>query len=238
MRKTLAIVAFVALGPWQFGAGVAATLTTPPNSSWGTFWHSIEVDPPPPANFLDTPVFGGKIINLTGGRLSDEAVKQWIQADLRRGQGDAFATYKLRRDIADAGIFGPPGLNGTTEAIKSEIAKGVSHIDWAGYAEPVAAAVIWLSKEERQANLSAGYTEYVIIQVRRMTGRQRTRVYKDGKREPFGKPREPGELIWQLDTGHFFNHPVLGPLWYQKTGWTCFSNDGTQMGEICGRVQP
>lgn len=238
MRKTISLVAILAMWPWQFGVGIAAPLIAPPKTDWATYWHSLKVDPPPPPNFLGKPAFRGKILNLTGGRLSDVAVKQWIEADLRRGRGDAFATYNLRRDIADAGVFGPRGLNGTSETIDSEIEKGVSRIEWQGYAEPVAAAVIWLSKEERDSNPGAGYTEYVIVQVRRMTDRQRMRIYRDGRRELFGKPRQPGELTWQLDTGHFFTHPVLGPLWYQQTGWSCDPNAGTQMGAICGRVKP
>lgn len=238
MRKTVALVAFVTMCTWQVGTGIAVTLTTAPKTSWASFWRTVKVDPPPPSDFLDGTTFRGKILNLTDGRLSDAVVKQWIEADLRRGEGDAFATYNLRRDIADAGIFGPSGLNGTSEMVDREIAQGVSHIEGKGYSVPVAAAVIWLSKEEQRANSSAGYTEYVIVHVRRMTGRQRMRIYKDGKREPFGKPRQSGELVWQLDTGHFFTHPVLGPLWYQKTGWACDPNAGTQMGEICARVKP
>jgi len=212
--------------------GAAAPTITP---SWDAFWNSAHVTPAPPRDFLEGKPYRGKFLNLTAGRLSDEAVKQWILADLRRGRGDGYATYNLRRDIADAGIFGPTGLNGTSDTIDSELSKGTLRINYEGYAETVAAAVIYLSKEDLAAH-QVGYTDYVIVLVRRMTGLQRTRVLKNGAQEPFGKRREAGELTWQLDTGHFFNHSVLGPLWYQETGWSCTPNDGTANGEICGRV--
>jgi hypothetical protein len=204
--------------------------------SWSTFWKSVNVAPPPPADFLDRAPFQGNFLNLTHGRLSDAIVTQWIEADLRRGQGDRYATNNLRRDIADAGIFGPPGLNGTSVQIDDELAKHVVRVEATGDARTIAAAVIWLSKEEQRANPHADLTDYVIVQVRRATGKPRVQIYRSGASAPLGKPREPGELTWQLDTGHFFVHPVLGPLWYQQNGWACHPDDGTQLGEICGRV--
>jgi hypothetical protein len=46
-------------------------------------------------------------------------------------------------------------------------------------------------------------------------------------------------MWWQLDTGHFFEHPTLGPLWYQKKGWSCLPEDDiTPVGRLCGRVKP
>jgi hypothetical protein len=206
--------------------------------SWNDFWHSIKIDPPPPASFLDPPPFNGKILNLTTGRLSDTVVKQWIEADLRRGAADGWIGANLRRDIADAGIFGPAGLNGTSEGIDNERARGVKSIESDGYSETVAAAVIWVSKEDQRENSSAGYTDYVIVHVRRMTGRQRTRVFQNGTREAIVPAPKAGKLRWQMDSGHFFTHPVLGPLWYQQAGWRCDPDDGARMGEICGRVRP
>jgi len=135
-------------------AGAASN--TPMKSSWAEFWHSVKVDPPPPEDFLDAPAFRGKILNLTTGRLSDDVVKKWIEADLRRGVGDSWAYGHLRRDVADAGIFGPPGLNGTSEGIDRERANGVTRIDSEGTAERVAAAVVWLSKEDQRAHPSSG----------------------------------------------------------------------------------
>jgi len=216
----------------------AATPAPTPAPTWPAFWRAVQVDPPPPADFLDVGPYRGKVLNLSNGRLTDATVRQWIEGDLRRGQGDAFAGNTLRRDIAQAGMLGPPGLNGTTESIDAAIANGVDHIEAGGYAETVAAAVIWITKEQQLANPGAGYTDYVIVHVRRMSGKPRMRVFKDGKRQPFGTAPKPGELRWQLDTGHFVSHPVLGPLWYQKTGWSCKPDDGTAMGEICGRVTP
>jgi hypothetical protein len=216
----------------------AACPTAPARTSWRDFWRSVNVDPPPPESFLDTPRFNGKILNLTTGRLSDATVKRWIDAAMRRMNADLWIESCLRRDAANAGIFGPPGLNGSGEAIERERAKDVVRIDATGHGEIVAAGVIWLSKEDQRANPSAGYTEYVIVEVRRMTGRPRTRIFLDGTRESIGTPPKPGELRWWLETGRYYEHPVLGPLWYQDRGWKCRPEDGTRMGEICGRVMP
>ena len=206
--------------------------------AWTSFWRSVHVDPPPPESILDPLPFHGKILNLTTGRLTDATVRQWIDADLRRGNADRWAGDHLRRDIADAGILGPPGLNGTSASIDAEHAKGVARIETTDYSETVAVGVIWLSKDDQRAHASLGLTEYVIVHARRMTGNQRIRIFKDGKREPIGAQPTPGELRWQIDTGHFLTHPVLGPLWYQQAGWGCRPDDGSRLGEICARVKP
>ncbi len=194
------------------------------------------MSPAPPKDFLDGAPYRGRIQNLSGDRLSDETVEQWILADLRRARADAYATYNLRRDIADAGIFGPAGLNGTSETIDRERARGTQRIEYQGHSEVVSAAVVYLSEGERRTDVRAGHTEYVIVLVSRATGVKRARVLRDGGREPFGRQREKGELTWQLDTGHFVAHPVLGPLWYQEKGWACIPNDGSPNGAICGKV--
>jgi hypothetical protein len=235
--RCIGVAVCVAVTSTVASASVAAA-SAAARPAWAEFWQSVHVDPPPPETFLVAPPFHGKILNLTGGRLTDEVVKQWVYADLRRGHADAWASNNLRRDIADAGVLGPAGLNGTTESIVSERAKDVVRIDADGYAESVAVGVIWLSKQEQGMNPGAEYTDFVIVSVRRMTGKQRTRVFKDGTRTPFGKTFEAGHLNWQLDTGHFVNHRVLGPLWYQQAGWSCDPGDDTQMAEICGRVKP
>jgi hypothetical protein len=218
-------------------AAAAAAVQPAAKQSWDAFWSSVHVMPPPPPDFLEGPPFRGDVLNLTDGRLSDAAARRWVVADLRRGRGDAYATNNLRRDIADAEIFGPRGLNGTSESIDEELAKGTVRIDADGYAETIAAAVIWLSKEEQAAYAGLGHTDYVIVLERRMSGKQRLRILKDGTRQPLGKTRAAGQLAWQLDTGRFFNHPVLGPLWYQQAGWSCTPKDGTRNGEICGRLR-
>lgn len=222
--------------------GIIATLVATASlagsaPSWDEFWHSVKVDPVPPANFIDVPAFRGKVLNLTTGRLSDDVVRQWIQADLRRGVADTWAAKNLRRDIAEAGIFGPPGLNGTSDAIDSERAKYTVRTEGPD-SEIVAAAVIWLSPEDRRVYARLGFTEYVIVLAFRIPTGQRFRVFGSGAREPIPSSLKPGELHWQLDTGHFFTHPVLGPLWYQQTGFTCIPDDGTRVGEICARVKP
>ena len=204
------------------------------DEAWKSFWNSVNVDPPPPRDFLEGD-FTGKILNLTGGRLSDATVKSWILADMRRGRGDSYAGYHLRRDIADADIFGPPGLNGTSEGIDKLRAQGVERIDPDPTQRTRVAAVVWIPPEQQRANARAGFTEYAIV-----TGRESgmgTFVYRDGRKEPAGKPAPAGELRWQLDTGHFYRHGTLGALWYQQNGFTCIPGSAGITGEICGRVK-
>jgi hypothetical protein len=91
------------------GLARAATGTPATPLTWQDFWHSIKVSPPPPRDFLDGK-YTGEILNLAGGKLSDATVRKWVLADLRRGRGDSWALNQLRLDVANAGIFGPPGL--------------------------------------------------------------------------------------------------------------------------------
>src|SRR5882672_2540403 len=86
-------------------SSVCSALAPTNTPSWDAFWSSLHVAPAPPRDFLDGKSYQGKFLNLTDGRLSDETVKQWILADFRRGRGDAFAQYNLRRDLADAGVL-------------------------------------------------------------------------------------------------------------------------------------
>jgi hypothetical protein len=210
------------------GAAVAA-------DDWDAFWKSVDVSPAPPRDFLEGRAVE-KIRNLTVGRLSDATVKQWVLADLRRGRGDGYAYFNLRDDIADAGIFGPPGLNGTGDGIAMRRAAGVVRITGASEPEMLEAGVIWISPQMRKDH--PGFTEYAIVLVYRMSTNKRELVFADGHKEALPRAGSADEIHWQLDTGHFVDHPTLGPLWYQLKGWTCYPDDGTATGEICGRIKP
>src|SRR5690348_6780798 len=118
------------LGTAVTAAELKPTPDLPP--TWKEFWASVRVEPAPPKNFLEGP-FTGRVDNLTQGKISDETARRWVLASLRRGRGDAYAGQHLRDDIADAGIFGPPGLNGTREQIQTMRAKNIDHIEMAGH---------------------------------------------------------------------------------------------------------
>ena len=203
--------------------------------SWDTYWASVKVSPPPPRNFLDAS-FSGRIDNLTNGQISDATARKWVLADLRRGMGDMYAAQNLRDDIADANIFGPPGLNGTGRGIQSLRAKGIERIEAPTLPVVIAAAVISVPKQVQTDNPVDGLTDYVIVLLYRSKPVKATAIYRDGRREVM-ETKSSEELRWQLDTGHFFEHATLGPLWYQKNGWSCRPDD-TVLGKLCGRVKP
>ena len=211
----------------------------PVGDAWESFWRSVKVYPPPPRDFLEGS-YNGRIVNLTQGRLSDETVRVWVLADLRRGRGDTYSGTTLRRDIADAGVFGPPGLNGTGDVIDGERSKGVVMWEMEDTNEVVAAAVIWVPAEERKKYPAVGLSEYVIVLEYLPAPRTVTpeRVYADGRREPIALPPASKVPSWQIDIGHFVDHPVLGPLWYQQLGFTCIPNDGSVLGHYCGLLKP
>jgi hypothetical protein len=202
---------------------------------WKAYWSSVGVTPPPPKDFLDVN-FHGRIDNFTNGQISDETARKWVLANLRRGTGDGYAAMNLREDIANAGVFGPPGLNGTDRSIRAMRDKGVERIESSSTPNIVAVAVISIPKDVQADNPHAGLTDYVIVLLYRSTPDQATLVYRDGRREVLESKSE-GELHWQLDTGHYFEHATLGPLWYQKNGWSCQPDD-TLIGKLCGRVKP
>jgi hypothetical protein len=202
--------------------------------SWEAFWASVKVDPPPPRNFLEVS-YHGRIDNLTQGRISNETARKWVLASLRRGKGDIYASHNLREDLANAGIFGPPGLNGTSEGIQSLRKRGVERVEGASMPNLIAVAVISVTKEMKAEEPRADLTDYVIVQLYQPSGPS-TLIYRDGRRE-VREVKYTGELFWQLDTGHFFEHPTLGPLWYQKNGWSCQPGNSL-LGKLCGRVLP
>ena len=103
-------------------------------------------------------------------------------------------------------------------------------------ADVVAAAVISVPKQVQAENPVDGLTDYVIVLLFRSELGKATAIYRDGRREVM-EYKSDEELRWQLDTGHFFQHPTLGPLWYQKNGWSC-RPDETVVGKLCARVKP
>ena len=231
MRQTTRVRLTVACAALFLSAAAFAA------DDWDAFWKSVKVSPSPPRDFLEGNT-APKVRNFTVGRLTDDTARAWVMASLRRGRGDMYAYVNLRRDIADAGIFGPPGLSGTSEAIDRYRAEGV--VRMSGHPEPeiLAVAVIWISPQMRAENPAAQLTEYVIVKAYRRHVDDRMLVYRDGRSEPLNRSGQPGEIRWQLDAGHFFKHPMLGPLWYQEMGWGCVPNNGTITGEICGRLKP
>jgi hypothetical protein len=202
---------------------------------WQSFWSSVGVNPPPPRNFLDVK-YTGRIDNLTDGKLSDATVRRWVLADLRRAKGDLHAGFQLRDDMANANVFGPPGLNGTGAGIQAARAKGVHHIEGATLVNVVAAAVIAVPKKTQAESPRSAFTDFVIVLMYRQSPNATTLVYRDGRREEIGRKND-GTLYWQLDTGRFYEHPVLGPLWYQENGWSCVPDDSA-VGKLCGLVRP
>lgn len=218
-------------------ASAASDLKPTPRTAdnWAAFWASVKIDPPPPRNFLDVS-FSGRVDNLTDGKISNETARRWVLADLRRGAGDMYSALNLREDIVNAGIFGPPGLNGTDRGIQSMRKKGIAKIEAPTQPDVVAAAVIAVPKKMQEEDPHAGLTDYVVVLLYRSTRGKATAIYLDGHREVM-EDKSEGALSWQLDTGHYFAHSMLGPLWYQKNGWSC-KPDETVVGKLCGRVKP
>jgi hypothetical protein len=232
LKKLTGLFAAVALL-----TGCATKPAASASQTWDAFWQSVNVSPSPPRDFLDGD-FVGQIMNYTDGKLDDQTVRAWALADMRRGRGDSWSYVNLRRDMADANIFGPPGLNGTGAGIEEERKNGVAQIDLEIDQEFLAAGVIWVAPEVREKFPDLGLTEYIIVIAYLPPQGRRARVFADGRREPLAVPDEADEVHWQLDTGHFVDHPVLGPLWYQQMGYSCIPNDRTVTGKYCGLVEP
>ena len=212
-----------------------APASEPGSQDWREFWLSVNVEPVPPRDFLDVE-FNGRIDNLTGGRISDETARQWVLADVRRSMGDLYASHHLRVDIANAGVFGPPGLNGTSDGIEEMRDKGIERVEAPMMAEIAAAAVIAVPKELQAKEPEAGLTDFVIVLLFRPKTAEAVLVYGDGRREVFASSKEK-ELRWQLDTGRFIEYPAVGPIWYQERGWSCRPDDSV-VGTLCGLVKP
>lgn len=225
-RVILFSLCFMALAP------IGGTVSPAPVPGWDEFWRSVKVEPPPPRDFLAGPLYL-QIFNRTEGRVDEDTARLWVLGDVRRSRGDLYAGLELRTDIANAGVFGPPGLNGTLDGIRALRSKGAVRVKDDGMIELVSAAVVWVPPKLRGPRSKSALTEYVIVLAMRVTGRAGKIVYQDGHSEPLPAHGAAGDMHYQLDTGHFMQHPVLGPLWYQQKGWSCTPGDGTVTGEIC-----
>jgi len=204
---------------------------------WDDFWRAHSVSPPPPKSFLEYDVEPAEILNLTHGLLGDDVVRKWILADVRRGKGDAWAANHLRIDIVNAGVLGPPGLNGTDRSIATERSKGTLAVTCKS-GTIAAAGVVSVPKEQQQQKSWAELTAFVIVQVFRASGEPCVRTLSDGTTEALPVRRRRDELSWQLDSGEFRDDPVIGPLWYQARGWSCRMDGTGDLDEICSLVQP
>ena len=211
---------------------------TSSSEAWNLFWQSRHVSPPPPRGFLEWTEPLPEILNLTGGAIDDETVHRWVTADLRREEGDGWASCSLRRDVADADVLGPPGLNGTVDQILAERSKGAVEGGCAQLVVTETAAVVGVPKDVQKRIPAAELTDFVIVLVRRTTGLGRERVFADGHRERIPPYLPSGSLEWQLDTGGYRDDPVVGPLWYQARGWSCRIDGSTKLDEICRLVLP
>jgi hypothetical protein len=177
------------------------------------------------------------ILNLTNGILPDDVVRILVMADLRSGRGATWAGDHLRLDIVNAGVFGPPGLNGTSNVIATERAKGALEVSCPA-GTVLAAAVVAISKNTRRRAAWAGLTDFVIVQTSRASGEPCKRILVGGKTEAVPARRARAELSWQLDTGELRDDPVVGPLWYQARGWSCKLGGTGALDEICSLLQP
>jgi hypothetical protein len=210
------------------------------DAAWEEYWQRHAVSPPPPRDFLDTlPPSLPQLMNLTGGALSDREVTRWLLGDMRRLNGDTWASRHLRMDIVNANVFGPPGLNGTEVGINQRRAEGVIEVQGPPATEGIAAmAVVAVPPELHKLDVNNQIGRYVIVTVYRLTAPRSVRIMADGRREPLTTQRPVGALSWQLDTGEFIDDPVIGPLWYQAHGWSCDPAGPTPLEALCGLVRP
>jgi hypothetical protein len=205
---------------------------------WIGYWRSHGVAPAPPRDFLEWVQPMPEIVNLSHGTLSDETVRQWVIADLRRGQGDLWAFCHLRLDLVYANVFGPPRLNGTDDMVLQELSKGAVALDCPSAYVTEAVGVIAIPKDIQRTVGRGLLTDYVVVTRRRSKGVGRQRVLADGTRVPLPPYHSTGELSWQLDTGGIRNDPVVGPLWYQERGWACHIDGRSPLDGICALVAP
>jgi hypothetical protein len=209
------------------------------DATWTAFWQSKGVAPAPPRDFLEYPGPAPEVLNLTNGAISDETASRWVAADLRRGKGDEWAMCHLRLDVANAGILGPRGLNGTDEAINEERVRGAVGLDCSVTRSVVdRVAVVAIPEATRRRIPEARLTDFVIVQRSKATGRDGERIFADGHRERVQSRVASNQPRWQLDAGEFREDPVVGPLWYQAEGWSCRIDGTTRLDEICRLVQP
>jgi len=179
-----------------------------------------------------------QVLNLTNGAISDGAAKSWAEANRRRGRGDVWAECHLRDDLVNAGVLGPPGLNGTDGFISAERSRGTVALTCEPRFTVDKVAVIAVSDAMKRAHPDAELTNFVIVSQSRANGDAWTRTLGDGRKEQLPVRSRKGELRWQLDTGEFRSNEVVGPLWYQANGWSCGITRPGTLDDICRLVQP
>jgi hypothetical protein len=207
---------------------------------WNRFWTARGVSPPPPRDFMEAVNEAPpEILNLTGGAVDEETVRRWVVGNLRRGRGDSWAARHMRLDIVNADVLGPPGLNGTDRGIRAEQVRGtVEILTPHPTSEVEKIAVVAIPGEVQRLLIELGMTDFVVVRMSRTTGHTAERLLGDGRREPIPVRRPAGDLSWQVDTGGFREHPVIGPLWYQAHGWSCLPDSEDLLAELCGLVRP
>jgi hypothetical protein len=209
-----------------------------PSVGWDAFWRSRGVSPAPPRDFLEPQPPLPEILNLTNGAIDDETARRWSLAAVRRGMGDEWASCHLRLDVVEADVLGPPGLNGTREAILSEQAKGLIEKSCGSPSlVTISAAVVAISRETKARIPQAELTDFVIVETFRATGAPDVRRFADGRKESVPSHVRAGERSWQINTGEFREDATIGPLWYQARGWRCHAYGNTILDEICGLAQ-
>ncbi|HLK94105.1 MAG TPA: hypothetical protein VKZ18_29700 [Polyangia bacterium] len=225
-------------------AGHAPARPSPPPAQpaadprWESFWRAHGVSPAPPPGFLESSDPLPATANLTDGALDDETVLRWIVADLRRGRGDEWASCHLRLDVANADVFGPPGLNGTGRGISDQLDEGVVAVACGARSVVEEVAVVAIPKAVQGRMPEARLTDFVIVTRRRSTGLGLEQTFYDGRRVALPSRHAAGALTWQLDTGNFREDPVVGALWYQADGWSCGIDGSSPLDVICGLLAP
>jgi hypothetical protein len=238
MKRIPRILASLAIS-CAAAAALASTASSGARSqTWDEFWLAHHVEPSPPKGFLGTPPRDLQVLNLTNGAIDDATARRWAGAAWRRGQGDRWAECNLRMDLINSGVLGPPGLNGTDQFVKAELAMGTKSLTCNPGADAVKVAVIAVTDEMKSKHAAARLTPYVIVSMSRINGSTGTRTRADGSRETVSTRRKKGELIWQLDTGQVRDSPVIGRLWYQANGFSCRPDGSTPLDDICGLVKP
>lgn len=238
LRALLVAVLFLPAGP--LGCSREEQFACERGTPWNDFWCAHHVAPAPPVDFLEGAVLPPQVVNGTNGELSDEAVRDWLRADLRRGRGESWAFEHLRADIIESDVLGPPGLNGTGEALQQRKLHGVVAVSCPTsprVVELVAAGVFAVPQADRDREPEAHLTKFILVLVRRSTGRTCTLSFANGHTEQ-SQTTPVGTLSWQLDTGEVHDDAAVGPIWYQANGWSCMPDGATIADSYCARVQP
>jgi hypothetical protein len=190
-------------------------------------------------DFLDAPAAAlPEIINRTGDAADDATVRRWALADLRRLQGDNWASDNLRMDVVNADVFGPPGLNGTDVGIRRHTSEGLLAVRCPPPNIVKAAVVRVPVALQKAVTRDVGLTDFVVVLMYRGAAEGCERIHRDGSRDTLPPHVREGAFSWQLDSGEFRTDPVVGDLWYQARGWTCRPDPGDVIGSLCGVIGP